>query len=305
MKIPFFVLLFVSTIFSFNTFVHLIIGNFAQSILNRNNLSYKIDPKLNKLLDELFPNSTFVSEKTLDLLDGLTLGEVSGWPDYFQTYCPNGQWSENMHFNQVDKSASNFNMNYCSNKNDFCLVHSIYNMTSRVLKDISLDGKRNNENFRCSLYRTLNCGEPCALSFLIHFMGDIHQPLRCGYKEDQGGLLVPAKYFNKTTNLHELWEKYLPTNLFDGLNFVQINELLFKEMAAIPAGLIIQYGYDHKELDAFKICSNMFQYVKNFVYCNGCYNNTEFYIQYTKPIIKKNLIFAALRFTSLYYKLFF
>jgi len=47
---------------------------------------------------------------------------------------------------------------------------------------------------------------PSALSFLIHFMGDLHQPLHISYKSDLGGNKVNVSFFNKITNLHSLWD---------------------------------------------------------------------------------------------------
>lgn len=43
------------------------------------------------------------------------------------------------------------------------------------------------------------------LKFLIHLMGDIHQPLHVGRKEDEGGNKVKV-YFGKKSNLHSLWD---------------------------------------------------------------------------------------------------
>ena len=45
-----------------------------------------------------------------------------------------------------------------------------------------------------------------ALKFLIHFVGDIHQPLHCGKGEDRGGNEVPVSWREKLTNLHSVWD---------------------------------------------------------------------------------------------------
>ena len=51
-----------------------------------------------------------------------------------------------------------------------------------------------------------------ALAFLIHFMGDLHQPLHAGDKGDLGGNKVKAGYGAAVTermNLHGIWDGYL------------------------------------------------------------------------------------------------
>jgi len=44
------------------------------------------------------------------------------------------------------------------------------------------------------------------LKVLVHFMGDLHQPLHIGRKEDKGGNSVKVKWFNRNTNLHSVWD---------------------------------------------------------------------------------------------------
>lgn len=48
-----------------------------------------------------------------------------------------------------------------------------------------------------------------ALYFLIHFLGDLHQPLHVGRDEDQGGNKIKVTWFGKPTNLHAVWDEAL------------------------------------------------------------------------------------------------
>lgn len=45
-----------------------------------------------------------------------------------------------------------------------------------------------------------------ALKFVIHFVGDIHQPLHVGRPDDQGGNSISVIFMGKKTNLHSLWD---------------------------------------------------------------------------------------------------
>jgi nuclease S1 len=53
---------------------------------------------------------------------------------------------------------------------------------------------------------TADFDEPMALMFLVHFVGDIHQPLHCGYGEDLGGNRIHVTFFGRRTNLHSVWD---------------------------------------------------------------------------------------------------
>lgn len=44
------------------------------------------------------------------------------------------------------------------------------------------------------------------LKFLVHLIGDLHQPLHTGRVEDYGGHKITVYWFDKETNLHTLWD---------------------------------------------------------------------------------------------------
>jgi nuclease S1 len=50
-----------------------------------------------------------------------------------------------------------------------------------------------------------------ALAFLVHFVGDLHQPMHGGDRGDKGGNDVKANYgiIGGRTNLHSIWDGYL------------------------------------------------------------------------------------------------
>ena len=45
-----------------------------------------------------------------------------------------------------------------------------------------------------------------ALKFLSHFVGDLHQPLHVGFREDLGGNKIEVIFLGKKTNMHALWD---------------------------------------------------------------------------------------------------
>jgi len=61
-----------------------------------------------------------------------------------------------------------------------------------------------------------------ALRFIVHLVGDLHQPLHVGKCCDKGGNEVKVKWFGKDQNLHSVWDSAL----------VDDEQLSFTELAA-------------------------------------------------------------------------
>jgi hypothetical protein len=57
-----------------------------------------------------------------------------------------------------------------------------------------------------------------ALKFLVHFIGDVHQPLHLGNKKDQGGGTLLFPYNGKEVSLHFLWDGGLVDGWDTGLS---------------------------------------------------------------------------------------
>lgn len=60
-----------------------------------------------------------------------------------------------------------------------------------------------------------------ALRFIIHLVGDLHQPLHAGNGTDRGGNLFTCTFFEELTNLHVVWDERL----------IQYEELSYTEWA--------------------------------------------------------------------------
>jgi hypothetical protein len=59
-----------------------------------------------------------------------------------------------------------------------------------------------------------------ALKYIIHFVGDIHQPMHVSRAEDKGGNTIQVQYDGNGTNLHSLWDTKMLEHA--GLNDVQL-----------------------------------------------------------------------------------
>ena len=59
-----------------------------------------------------------------------------------------------------------------------------------------------------------------ALIFVVHIVGDIHQPMHTGRAEDKGGNDIKMTYRGKDTNLHSLWDSGLLD--YQGLTYTEM-----------------------------------------------------------------------------------
>lgn len=48
-----------------------------------------------------------------------------------------------------------------------------------------------------------------ALRFIVHIVGDLHQPLHVGAGTDRGGNDIKVEFFGRQTNLHSVWDSGL------------------------------------------------------------------------------------------------
>ncbi|WP_400190738.1 S1/P1 nuclease [Hymenobacter sp. B81] len=59
-----------------------------------------------------------------------------------------------------------------------------------------------------------------ALKFVVHIVGDIHQPMHISRAEDKGGNTIQLQFQGKGTNLHRLWDSGLLQA--QGLTYLQM-----------------------------------------------------------------------------------
>ena len=48
-----------------------------------------------------------------------------------------------------------------------------------------------------------------ALAFVVHFVGDVHQPLHADYRHDAGGNDFQVRWRSRGTNLHRVWDSLM------------------------------------------------------------------------------------------------
>jgi S1/P1 Nuclease len=124
--------------------------------------------------------------------------DASTWPDDIRNERKNGPW----HYIDIPRGKHSGPLEeYCGPGG--CITRAI-DEQRKSLKDQSADAAQRAE----------------ALRYLIHFVGDLHQPLHATNNGDKGGNCIPVKYFRHgpllnpfrpehedySPNLHQIWD---------------------------------------------------------------------------------------------------
>lgn len=119
------------------------------------------------------------------LAQGETLDSIASWADEVRNRRPE---TSTWHYINIPVGAARGDWKaFCPQTG--CVVGVIPDLISKV-KDTALTTEQRAE----------------ALKFLVHFVGDMHQPLHVGDKGDRGGNDVRVVFLNRPTNLHSLWD---------------------------------------------------------------------------------------------------
>lgn len=193
--------------------------------------------------------------KVDEILDDMTLAEVSNWMDDIKSdnsYDSLRPW----HYTTIPDGKTYADITP-SEKGD--VVQGI-KMMIEGLKSGKLSSKLQKEY----------------LMILVHLVGDIHQPLHVGNGEDRGGNNVKVEWFWESSNLHRVWDsgiidskQYSYTELTELVNHPKDGELEKWQSSSveewanecmsfrngiydIPSNNKINYEYRYKHWDTVK-----------------------------------------------------
>lgn len=177
---------------------HSIIGDIAEA---------RLDPKARAAVSELLTGET-----------DPTLAGVSIWADVMRERVPEYLWTFPLHFVSFKPGTCNYQAaSQC--RDDLCVVGAIERY-SRQLTDTWLPRETRRD----------------ALKFIVHFVGDVHQPLHAGYAADRGG----NDYVVIIDGVNLAWPAYwlLPKVDFDAPSFVDRDGSRFR----------VRYPYEGRNL---------------------------------------------------------
>lgn len=134
-----------------------------------------------------------------------------------------------------------------------------------------------------------------ALKYLIHLVGDAHQPMHISRKEDKGGNTIQVRFDNKGTNLHSLWDSKLIDH--EGLSESDIA----KNYDVATNAEIRQWQADSPMewiWESYQVSSELYAQVK------PGQNIDEAYYQKYIPVIRKRIDQAGIRLAGELNRLF-
>jgi hypothetical protein len=137
---------------------------------------------------ELSPETRAAIEALLAENDaGATIQETASWADAVRPQDAY-RWSAPLHYvNMAPDAAEYLHSRDCPDQG--CVVSAIQRFRDEV-RDTSLPIEQRRE----------------ALMFLVHFVGDLHQPLHGGRAEDRGGNDIEITFYGRESNLHRIWD---------------------------------------------------------------------------------------------------
>jgi hypothetical protein len=201
------------------------------------------------------------------------LDQASIWPDEIRSD-PNWKKADPWHFISIDDNET---LETTARDPNGDIVEAI-DRFSNVLRDPQATQEAKQE----------------ALKFLVHFVGDIHQPLHVGRRADQGGNKVPVTLFKEPTNLHSVWDTGLIES--EKLSFSELAAFIdhptLQELQSWQSAPVAEWARESKDL-------------RNKVYSFPADGKLSYEYSYVNvPTIKRRLLQAGVRLAGLLNSIF-
>jgi hypothetical protein len=149
-----------------------------------------VTPKVRGAIDRMLARSAMMETAGCP---ARTIEQASVWADCIKTLGPRFSYAYSWHYQNVNICKPFDLKGACKDGN--CVSAQI-ERDMKILKDAGIPLRERIQ----------------ALAFLIHFVGDLHQPLHAGDHDDLGGNRFRTSYGLFSTeklNLHSVWDGYL------------------------------------------------------------------------------------------------
>lgn len=167
-------------------------------------------------------NST--RKKINELLDGKSLIYWAPWMDDASNM-PEYRHTKSWHYFDIEEGSNAENTPH-DNKGDIITA-----ITAQM--DIVKDKNRPREE------------RQLALKFLIHMIGDLHQPFHIGHPQDKGGNTIKVTFFGRETSVHSMWDGGMASRAHDWNHTEWAEELDIKDkntIAKIASGTVTDWA---------------------------------------------------------------
>ncbi|ACU58041.1 S1/P1 nuclease [Chitinophaga pinensis] len=170
------------------------------------------------------------------LLGPQSMAMVANWPDFIKSDTTH-KYDHTSPWHYLDFPANVDRVHFDEVLKEHTTGENLYAQTEALIKKLKDPA-------------TSKADKVFALTFLIHMIGDMHQPLHIGRDEDQGGNKIPVMWFDKQSNLHRVWDEQLIE--FQQLSYTEYTQALDTASAAevrkLQSGSIADWMYDSNQL---------------------------------------------------------
>lgn len=172
-----------------------------------------------------------VAEKVRRLLGGQSMAAVANWADSIRRERANtAPW----HFVDIPTWEAGYDAGRDC-KEGACIVDALERQLA-ILRDARRSDADRGE----------------ALRFVIHFIGDMHQPLHAGERGDRGGNDVKITWLGKPSNLHSLWDSgMLSASGLDEEQYVALLQSRLAtrgDLARVASGSIVDWANESHDV---------------------------------------------------------
>ncbi len=147
---------------------------------------------------------------------GATLASIAPWADQLRAEDPDlGKRSAGWHYvNMAEDGCIYDPPKHC--RDGDCVIEALKAQSARLADRSLSDADRLQ-----------------ALKFVVHLVGDMHQPMHAGYGHDKGGNTYQLQFNERGTNLHSLWD----SGMFYALQLDDDQYLQRLQALPAPAGV--------------------------------------------------------------------
>ena len=157
--------------------------------------------------DEITPKTRSRVQRILDIETKEQFAPLCNWADQYRgEHLETSGW----HFVDVPDGARSVDPRRDCAGEDSCALAQIAEETRALQR------------------RNRSADKAMALKLLIHFVGDIHQPLHAGFVRDQGGVKYKGKFLGRDMHMHRVWDSGIIGT--DGRKWTQIATDLEREI---------------------------------------------------------------------------
>ena len=243
-------------------------------------------------------------EQLKELLGNNYMAEIANWPDYIRSE-RGWKFADPWHYTTInmDQTVGDVRKRYDRDTSINDAIEAI-----ELMKDI-LSGDQEATEYLEHLME-INRAKPLngstkatALAFLVHIVGDIHQPMHVGKNRDLGGNKISVLYFNKKSNVHRVWDTDIIEH--ERLSYTEFAHFINNKATAEEVGLFQSNTIDEWAMESILLREKIY---------NTLYDNTDrdsglpsFSWQYQHdfiPHVKKRLLQGGIRLAGLLNEIF-